>query len=105
VPDETASPCSPRAQPRIQDADKADRKDAEKFNEKDVDDIDRQEWIVVDNPDDETKPSPEDETDMGCGRSISSQFKLDLGRGTSRHTVFSWEMKIRRVHDHGDSST
>jgi hypothetical protein len=55
---------------------------------------DGQEWAVVD--------GPEDETDTHSGE-MSSSFKFQLGWGTWRFTLFSWEINIKREHAHNNN--
>lgn len=70
------SPCISSTQPLSQDEDK----------------VGEQEWTVV--------TSPESERDTHSG-GVSSHFDIQLGWGTWRFTLFSWDLNIKKEYTHG----
>lgn len=75
-----ASPGKSSTQPPSQDDDKVGGK----------------EWTVVSNP--------KDETDT-CIGGMSSHFEVQLGWGTWKFTLFSWDLKIKKPHTHCDNGS
>lgn len=62
----------------------------------DDDKVCEQEWTVVTNP--------KDETDT-CTGGVSSHFKFQLGWGTRKFTLFSWDLNIQKEHTHNDKGS
>jgi len=78
--DVIASWSNSSAQPQGQDDGKNDGKN------------DDQEWAVVN--------SPRDETNEHICEGMSSHFDLQLGWGKWKWTVFSWDVNIKKTHNH-----
>jgi len=50
------------------------------------------EWTIIEHP----FVGKDEDKDGTVGAGTSSHFKLDLGWGSLRTTVFSWDLNIRR---------